>query len=135
MHSENFSEKELACHHCGVNGVQQELLDVLETFRAAVGRPVVIDDAYRCPVHNAAVGGAPLSEHVRGIAADISVPGMTAAQLEATARRIPAIHGIGRDDHFGYIHIDTRETAAQWCYATQGELTKTVAYYPAGVQA
>ena len=127
----HFSESELACPHCGVNGCQQGLVDALESFRETAGKPVAVDSAYRCEQHNAQVGGAGKSEHVEGLAADIRVEGMTAAQLEALARQNPQIRGIGRDDHRNYIHIDVRPTPtlARWCYAEDG---KWCSYYPPG---
>ena len=76
MHSAHFSEAELECHcGCGQNGCQQALIDGLEGFRMLVGGPVIVDDAYRCPTHNAAVGGVPKSQHELGLAADVRVEG------------------------------------------------------------
>ena len=127
--SEHFSAAELACSHCGANLCTPELCDALERIRAAVGKPVIVNSAYRCLTHNKAVGGKPNSEHVNGLAADIRVDGVTPAELEAIARKIPIIRGIGRADHQNYIHIDVRNTLtlAQWCYDEQG---KTCSYYP-----
>jgi uncharacterized protein YcbK (DUF882 family) len=121
--SPHFSEIELACHHCGVNECTQSLVDALEAFRAIVGKAVIVSSAYRCPQHNAEAGGAGRSEHVEGLAADIRVEGMTATQMEALARKIPAIRGIGRNDHQQYIHVDVRPTLtlARWCYAPDGK--------------
>ena len=135
----HFSDDELRCRGtncsadgkrgCGVNCCQQELVDALELFRALVGQPVLIDSAYRCEKHNAEAGGAGKSEHVQGLAADIRVKGMTAAELEATALRIPAIRGIGRADLQLYLHIDIRtaRTLAAWCYLPNGTWCS---YYP-----
>jgi uncharacterized protein YcbK (DUF882 family) len=125
----HFSEVELACHHCGVNECKQSLVDALEAFRAIAGKPVIVSSAYRCPQHNAEAGGAGRSEHVEGLAADIRVEGMTATQMEALARKIPAIRGIGRNDHQQYIHVDVRPTltVARWCYSPDG---KWCSYYP-----
>ena len=129
--SPHFSDSELSCHGmastppCGCGGVnecQQELVDALEALRK-VGLPIAVDDAYRCPVHNAAVGGAPNSEHMRGIAADIKITGMTAAEMYQAALNIPAFAngGIGVAEHQGYIHVDTRGVSARWCYDVKGK--------------
>lgn len=132
MTSVHYADTELRCPHCLVNGCKQRLLDALEAFRAIAGKPVLINSAYRCAVHNKAVGGAPRSQHVQGIAADIYVKGMTAAQLEAVARQVLAIKGIGRADFQSYLHLDLRKTRAEWCYGKDG---KQVAYYPPKVTA
>ena len=127
--SPHFTDAELACPHCGVNGCQQRLVDALEAFRSRVGRPVIVNSAYRCPAHNARIGGAAKSQHMDGLAADIRVTGMTAAQLESVARRIPGIRGIGRADFQDYLHIDVRpaRAVADWCYSERGQWCS---YYP-----
>lgn len=132
MHSEHFLESELACHcGCGVNGTVQELLDALEAFRSLVGAPVTLDCAYRCPAHNAKIGGAPKSQHVLGRAADVKVKGKTARDLYGIALQVPAIRGLGVDDHKQYLHLDVRrtETLAQWCYSKTGG---TIPFYEPG---
>ncbi len=127
--SEHFSEEELRCHcPCGENKCTQELVDALEAFRALVGGPVVVVDAYRSPEHNASTpNAAKASQHQYGTAADVRVPGKTAAELEAIARQVPAIKGIGRNDHNNVLHVDVRLKPAQWAYDAAGE---SVPYYP-----
>lgn len=127
MTSAHFTDAELRCRCCCATLCTPGLLDALETFRAAVRHPVIVDSAYRCEGHNRAIGGAPHSQHVRGNAADIRVEGMTPAQLEAAARTVPAIRGIGRSDSHGFLHIDVRETPVHWCYDSHGKQTL---YYP-----
>jgi uncharacterized protein YcbK (DUF882 family) len=133
--SEHFSEQELACHHCGVNNCQQSIVNALEQFRAVVGKPVLVNDGYRCPVHNAEVGGVSDSEHVQGIAADITVEGMTGAQLEEAAKQCSLVTAFGRSDSPPYIHIDTRSVnqgRVMWAYNSEG---KWVHYFPPPDQA
>lgn len=125
IQSEHFHALELCCPHCGRCEVTQALLDALEAFRAAVGQPVLIDSAYRCPEHNAAVGGVPNSQHVLGEAADVRVAEMTGWQLYDVAVKIPLIHGFGVDFHKNYLHIDVRTPAsaghvAKWTYLPSG---------------
>ena len=48
---------------------------VLEPARAAYGKPIIVNSGYRCSIHNAAVGGASSSQHMRGEAADLRIEG------------------------------------------------------------
>lgn len=57
-------------------------LQLLEPVRAHVGRAVRVNSGYRCPARNAATpGSSSTSQHQYGEAADLSVPGMTDADL------------------------------------------------------
>jgi zinc D-Ala-D-Ala carboxypeptidase len=58
----------------------------LEQIRALVGRPIVVSSGYRCAAVNKAVGSGPTSAHILGLAADITVPGMTARALALLIR-------------------------------------------------
>lgn len=56
----------------GVEGNLQALVEeVLEPVRERLGRPITVNSGYRCPIHNAAVGGVANSQHLRGEAADL----------------------------------------------------------------
>ena len=65
--------------------LHRELLERLQALRDALGRSVIINSSYRNPAHNIAVGGSPNSYHLRGMAADIRVPGMNPAELTEAA--------------------------------------------------
>ena len=53
------------------------LAKFLEEVRRVVGRPIMVNSAYRSPKVNEAVGSKPTSQHCNGCAADIKVPGLT----------------------------------------------------------
>lgn len=55
-------------------------------FTQLVGKSVKVNSAQRDAAHNAAVGGVPNSQHLTGDAWDISVPGMTGAELAEKIR-------------------------------------------------
>jgi uncharacterized protein YcbK (DUF882 family) len=95
--------------------IDSRLLDGLEKLRALAGAPVVIHAGYRCPEHNAAVGGVPHSEHTSGLAADIALPGLSLQQMYELALQVPqfAQGGIGVYDG-GFLHVDVREHQARW---------------------
>jgi zinc D-Ala-D-Ala carboxypeptidase len=53
------------------------LAKFLEEIRRILGRPIMINSAYRSPEVNKAIGSRPTSQHCLGCAADIRVPGLT----------------------------------------------------------
>jgi hypothetical protein len=100
--SPHFAVGEVACHHCGLAYVKRELLNDLETLRSHLGTPLPIIDAYRCKFHNAEVGGAGVSMHLEGLAADTAP---VAPWESVWAQRL--FSGIG--DRRGLIsHVDLR---------------------------
>lgn len=110
-----FSREEFACKHCGAEpGIDVRLQHVLDAMREAVGGPLILSSVYRCPVHNANVGGVLNSFHVQGVAADVLVPdGMTVRELAQIAEQCGA-DGIGRYFSQGFVHVDTRGYPARW---------------------
>lgn len=56
---------------------------LLDPIRSKLGKPVRVTSGYRSPEHNAQVGGAKNSNHLRGEAADIAVDGMSSGELAA----------------------------------------------------
>jgi hypothetical protein len=75
----HFSPRELACK-CGgkfCDGAywhDPDFLDALESLRAAVGRPLIVNSGHRCDRWNAEIGGAEHSMH-RQIAVDLALNG------------------------------------------------------------
>lgn len=107
--SKYFSTSETECHcGCGYNPVSSVLLDLLDDMREAVGQPLQLSCACRCPEHNAEVGGEWNSQHIYGTAADVIVPdGWTVDEIAEIAENLGA-DGVGRyyDDEF--VHVDVR---------------------------
>jgi zinc D-Ala-D-Ala carboxypeptidase len=54
---------------------------VLQPARDHFGKGVKVNSAYRSPESNAAVGGSKTSDHCKGMAADIEIPGVANADL------------------------------------------------------
>lgn len=81
--SRHFQPAEYSCR-CGCGLVPtQALLDKLDEIRDAFGSPIGLTCASRCPTHNAAVGGAPNSNHITGLAADMVYTPELATYIEA----------------------------------------------------
>jgi hypothetical protein len=53
------------------------LARILEDVRRVLGRPIMVNSAYRSSAVNKAIGSKPTSQHCLGCAADIRVPGLT----------------------------------------------------------
>lgn len=64
----------------------RRVAEVLEQVRALYGRPLTISSGYRSAALNAAVGGSKTSAHLRGLAADINVPGVSPRDLALKIR-------------------------------------------------
>ena len=108
----HFSAREIACPCCAETCIWPEALDALEILRSAIRAPLRINSGHRCALHNARVGGAPLSLHKR-LAFDVALIGHNPAVL-ATAARDCGFRGFGFGQTF--LHLDTRVRPARWFY-------------------
>lgn len=117
--SKNFKVSEFACKGsrcCTTVLIDDQLVTYLQKIRDHFGKSITITSAYRCPTHNARVGGATGSRHSKGQAADIVVQGVSSREVAKYAESI-GIKGIGlyetaKDGYF--THIDTRTTKSFW---------------------
>ena len=102
---QHFRAEELACP-CGTCGrlvVHWALVELLQRMRWRLGRPLLVTSGYRCPAHNAAVGGTPSSLHLCGMAADLQCTGLTPEMLAHVAVECGA-GGTGRYPR--HLHVD-----------------------------
>ena len=113
--SKHFSRKELSCRCCGRVQIDSKLLDGLEALRSLAGATIIVHAGYRCPRHNQQVGGVPHSEHLAGLAADVSVPGLSLQRMYELAVEVPQFAGGGIGVYDGnFLHVDVRERIARW---------------------
>ena len=98
----NFTPAEMACRHCGESYEWPEFMDRLQIARDSIGRPFRILSAHRCALHNARVGGAPLSQHLK-LAVDVSLKGHEPRYLYAMCKRA-GFRGFGF--YTSFLHID-----------------------------
>ena len=114
--SSNFLVKEFACKD-GSDAVfvAPRMVMVLQSIRSHFGKPVNIHSGYRTLPYNTKVGGVEDSQHTYGTAADISINGVSVADVAAYARSImPDWGGVGIYKKQGFVHVDVRETRADW---------------------
>ena len=97
-----------------------ELLQNLQVIRDAAGKSVTIISGYRSPERNKEVGGAQMSQHMFGNAADIKIKDMTPDAMGVLIEKLISEGkikqgGLGiypRTD--GWVHYDIRGTKARW---------------------
>lgn len=107
-----FSPKELASKGDGSLIFSVKTLILINKLRKMYGKPLIINSAFRDAEHNTKVGGSPNSQHKFGTAVDIRIANHDEGRaIEEIAKSLD-FKGIGRYKTF--IHIDTRETPAEW---------------------
>lgn len=93
-------------------------LRIVDDLREYFGRPCRILSSYRSPEYNRAVGGAPLSQHLRFNALDITFDGVSPVRVHAILRmwrdQGKFKGGLGLYRKSGFVHIDTRANNSSW---------------------
>lgn len=97
----------------GILVIQPIFLDALESFRAYVNKPLLINHhgmtcrGYRSPFENKKVKGDAHSFHTQGLAADISCYELSVEELHKSAITF-GFHGIGFYPSKNFVHCDLR---------------------------
>lgn len=105
---QHFKVKEFACKDGSqVVFIDSYLVSILDILRNEVGKPVIINSGYRTPTRNKEVGGAKYSYHMRGMAADIRINGMSAKEIADKLNKIIP-YECGIIVYNTWVHIDTR---------------------------
>lgn len=89
----------------------QVLAEQLQVIRNEISKPISITSGYRSPNHNARIGGAKHSFHVRGMAADIQVAGMHPMDVKKVILKLMNEGKIlkgGLKAYKSWTHVDTR---------------------------
>lgn len=104
-----FKVKEFACKDGSqVVFIDDYLYTILDILRNKLGKPVIITSGYRTPEWNKKCNGAKYSYHMRGMAADIRVDGMSAKELAKELDKI--IEGsCGIIVYDSWVHFDVRD--------------------------
>ena len=90
------------------------LAEFLEQVKVVLGgKPIMINSAFRCAEVNKAVGSSDKSQHRRGCAADIRVPGMTPDEVVTAIIEsgLPYDQVIREFDRWTHVSIPNTEDA------------------------
>ena len=88
---------------------QRELFEAYEAIRSTLNRPLRITSGFRCPKHNADIGGEPFSIHLFGLALDIDAKDIGEVESLVAAVNLTAPNlrmGIYTKAET-FVHIDT----------------------------
>lgn len=120
--SANFTVREFACSD-GTDTifVSPELVKILQNIRTHFGKPVTINSGYRTEAKNKNVGGAAYSQHKYGLAADITISGVTPLEVAQYAQTLLSNSG-GIGLYKTFTHVDVRETKTRWNSTTGKEV-------------
>jgi zinc D-Ala-D-Ala carboxypeptidase len=104
------TDRMLSCSCCGVRGMDDSFMHILDDLRHIVGFPLGISSGYRCPIHNSRVSSTGATgPHTTGKAVDIPVVGEKAMKVveAAIARGFTGIGVKQNGAHGGrFIHVD-----------------------------
>jgi hypothetical protein len=107
------------------------LADFLEQVKVVLGgKPIMINSAFRCAEVNKAVGSSDKSQHRRGCAADIRVPGMTPDEVVTAIIEsgLPFDQVIREFDRWTHVSIPNTEDSAPRSMALIIDRTGTRAF-------
>ena len=88
-------------------------VNVFEPLRALVGRPILVTSMFRSAKVNQLIGGAATSQHCKGEAMDIKLPGMNKSLFEIILNQLPfdqLIWEFGTDKEPAWVHVSYKAT-------------------------
>ena len=94
--------------------ISPKLRAAIGIFERHFGRKIVMNSGYRDPIRNVIAGGLDSSYHMRCMAADFFIPGVSKRSLIAFAMRNKAVGGLGCYPGRDFIHVDVRDRPRGW---------------------
>ena len=104
----------------GEKYMNEAFVKKLNTLRGLLKVPLIITSGYRTATYNNKIGGAPHSQHLKGLAADVAIAGEDAFKLVGLAYTL-GFTGIGISQKGlwdkRFIHLDLRTSEPRiWSY-------------------
>ncbi len=117
-----MEEFQCKCGKCPKKDISLEFQGLMDQLRTLMNRPIKITSGIRCAEHNKAVGGVPNSQHVQGIAVDISTVGYKSDEKYNLVKHALDLGFGGVGIATDFIHLDIRKVnKAVWMYGKTNE--------------
>lgn len=123
-----------------IAALRQLAENVLQPIRDHFGKPVVINSGFRSPQVNHRIGGAASSQHTRGEAADIEIPGVSNLELAKWIRDNLEVDQLILEGYnplvgpsSGWVHVSWRANPRQ--SVLTATFTNGRAHYSRGINA
>ena len=104
----------------GNGGLNRRLNGMLYTISNHFGAAVTVVSGCRSLAHNRRIGGARESWHLRCMAADFRVKGVSTSAVYRYASGLPGRGGVGSYCHDSFIHLDVGDRR-EWHWGCHGE--------------
>jgi len=87
--------------------------NVFEPLRSVVGKPIIITSMFRSAKVNQLIGGSATSQHCKGEAMDIKLPGQNRSLFEIILNQLPfdqLIWEFGTEKEPAWVHVSYKAT-------------------------
>lgn len=128
--SENFLVKEFRSRD-GADKIliDEKLVALLQKMRDKFGA-VSISSAYRTAAYNRKVGGVSNSQHLYGLAADVTIKDNSKLPEAARYAEKIGFNGVGLDDKYQkFLHLDTRKNKSFFRYRANGSTYSVSSFF------
>ncbi len=128
--SENFRVKEFRSRD-GADKIliDENLVKLLQKMRDKFGE-IIISSAYRTASYNRKVGGVSNSQHLYGLAADVTIKDKRKLLEAAQYAEKIGFKGVGLDDKYqNFLHLDTRKNKSFFRYRANGSTYSVSSFF------
>ena len=99
---------------CHITALQNLCQRCLEPLRQHFGLPIQVTSGYRCPQLNRLVGGAETSQHMKGEAADVTIPRRAWPFCYTTTEQIARLLFEWMKDNIDYDQLILEHSGSAW---------------------
>lgn len=99
---------------CHITALQNLVDRTLEPLREHLGLPIQVNSGYRCEMVNKLVGGVPTSQHLKGEAADITIPRSSRPFAHATDEQAARLIYCYAKEYADYDQLILEHSGTSW---------------------